>query len=355
MILICGVESALREDALSAVRKAAFGDSDPGLSCVVLHGPANRSEGEALTPAAFLDEACTSSMFADPGELKVVIVRQADIFLNDREYREIVERNLEKIPESAVLVLEVADIGRAKTTRLVKLLQEQNALVSCDSLSGRFDDNSELELEVQKRAQSKGLQLAPDALAALMERSCRNLGVLQEELDKLVLALRPAEKDGAAGAISVSKEDVLEFCASTRTFSAFNFVDAVVERDARRALEVLGAVFERGIGDSDKPGKVVTQEGSIAMLLLGALTWRLSQLQDVQAALDAGQREWDVFGAFKIFGARQDGMRRTLKKHSSASLRRCLEALFRANLDLRRGGNQPLNVLEQLAWAIIKS
>jgi len=47
-------------------------------------------------------------------------------------------------------------------------------------------------------------------------------------------------------------------------------------------------------------------------------------------------------------------MRRTLKKHSGLSLRRAVDALFRANLDLRLGGRQPQEVLEQLVWKIVR-
>jgi DNA polymerase III delta subunit len=355
VVLVVGAETALREEALAAVRAAAFGDSDPGLSWVVLHGPTAPNQPDALTPATFLDEVRTSSMFAAPDELKVVLVRQADVFLTDKDYREMVERNVDELPKSATLVLEAATFGKLKTTRLYKDLAAKKAVVECEPLAGRYGESPELEVEVGKRARAKGLALAHGALLALLERSARNLGMLEEELDKLALALRPISEAAPAGGVPVSEEDVAEICASTRTYSAFNFVDALLDRDAKRSLEILGAVFERGIADAAKPGRFITNEGSIAMVVLGALTWKLSQLQDLQAAIDAGQREQDAFAAAKIFGFRQDGFRRTLRKHSGLSLRRCMDALFQANLDLRRSGLGAQEVLERLVWTFAKS
>lgn len=356
LILVIGPESALREEGIERIRTAAFGDDKGGMNWVVMHGPLSASEADALTPAAFLDETCTASMFAAEDELKVVLVRQADLFLTGKDYREIVDRNQEKIPETSTLVLEAAAYGQLKTTNFFKNLEKSGAVVLCESLAGKFGDSQELEIEIEKRARQRKLQLTHGAMVALLERSTRNLGVIEEELDKLALALQKA----GAGAdstetIHVTEEDVAEFCASTRTYSAFNFADALMERDAKRALEVLGAIFDRGIGDAAKPGKIITNDGSIAMLILGALTYKLTQMQDFQALLDSGKGEYEAFGVAKIFGFRQEAFKRTQKKHSGASLRRAMNALFRANLDLRRGGARAQEVLEELVWGIARS
>lgn len=350
LILIIGPENVLREEALAKVKKAAFGDGDGGMNWVVMHGPVNKNEADALTPAAFLDETCTSSMFGGEDELKVVVVRQADIFLSDKEYREILVRAQERIPDTSTLVLDAANPTNLKTTNFYKDLDKAGAVINCESLTDRWGNTQELELEIEKRAKSRKLKLAPGALNALLERSARNLGVIDEELDKLALALQPSD---ANEPIPVTEQDVAEFCASTRTFNAFNFADAVVERDLKHALEILGAIFDRGIADSAKPGKVVTNDSTIAMLLLGALTWRITQLQDFQALLDSGKNEYAAFGEMKLFGPRQEAFKRTMRKHNTFTLRRCMEALYRANLNLRRGGGaRPQEVLEEMVWAM---
>jgi DNA polymerase III delta subunit len=211
-----------------------------------------------------------------------------------------------------------------------------------------------LEAEVNRRARARGLILAHGALLALLNRSAKNLGILEEELGKLALALQPGG-EGAPTPVNVSEEHVAEICASTNTYSAFNFADAITDRSAAHAMEVLGGIFARGLVDGSKAGKIITNESSITMLLLGALTWKLSQLQDAHAALDSGKREHDVFAELKLFGFRQEAFRRVLRKHTSASLRASMEALFRAYLNLRISGMSPREVLEQMTWKMVKS
>ncbi|HYF48631.1 MAG TPA: DNA polymerase III subunit delta [Planctomycetota bacterium] len=350
LILIIGPENVLREEALAKVKKAAFGEGDGGMNWVVMHGPVNKNEAEALTPAAFLDEACTGSMFAAEDEIKVVVVRQADVYLSDKEIRPILERGQERIPETSTLVLEAANPTNLKTTNFYKNLEKSGAVILCESLTDRWGNTQELELEIEKRTRERKLKLAPGAMNALLERCARNLGVMDEELDKLALALGSKT---AAETIPVTEQDVAEFCASTRTFSAFNFADAVVDRDLKHALEILGAIFDRGIADSSKPGKIITNDGAIAMLLLGALTWRVTQLQDFQNMLDNGMNEFKAFGEMKVFGPRQEAFKRTMRKHNTQTLRRCVEALYRANLDLRQGGSRAQEVLETMVWTMV--
>lgn len=350
IVLIAGPESALREDAIAAVKKAAFdsGDSD---GWMVLHGALTSNEAEALTPATVLDEVCTRSMFASPDELKVVLVRGADMLL-EKHFR-LFEDNLDAIPDSSTLVIEATSFARLKTTNFYKKLGARGAVIECDALASEFN-NSALEAEIERRARVLGLSLSHGALLALLARSSKTLGVIEEELSKIALVLRPPAAPGAAAppVIQVSEHDIAEICATTNTATAFHFVDALLDGDARGALETLGTLFDRGIVDAKKPGKLITQEDAIVIIVLGALTFKLSQLQDVRAALDAGKPESVAFTEAKVFGFRMDSMRRTLRKHTGATLRHAVDALFHTYLDLRRGGGgvDPRATMERLVF-----
>jgi DNA polymerase III delta subunit len=220
-----------------------------------------------------------------------------------------------------------------------------------------------LELAIERHAADRKLKLSPAAHRALLERSARNLSMIDEELDKLVLALKPAEsgqKTSSANLVRpVSEQDIAEFCSTTRTYDAFNLADAILDKNTKSALEILDTIFSRGISDASKPGKVVTSESSIAMLLLGAITWKVTQLQDqliaFQTGKESGKNDFAIFGELKLFGARQESLKRALKKHNAASMRRCVEAIYRANLNLRRGGSKSQEVLEEMLWAMLKS
>ncbi|MEI6232260.1 MAG: hypothetical protein WCT04_04370 [Planctomycetota bacterium] len=354
VVLVAGAESALREEALTAIRTVAFGPKGQSDGWVVLHGPQNLNEAEALTPATVLDEVCTRSMFAADDDPKIVVVRSADILLSSH-YR-LFDDNLETIPTSATLVFECASFGKLKTTGFYKKLLAFPAVVECNPLVGEWGDSPALEQEVDKRARALGLKLAHGALLALVGRSAKNLGVIEEELNKLALAFKPikaaAEAEGktASAMVDVSEHDILELCSATGTASAFDFATALLDGNARGALETLGLLFDRGIVDAKKPGKPITQEGAIVMVVLGALTYKLTQLQDVREAIDGGKSEFTAFGEFKLFGKRADEMRMALRRQTSASLRNAVEALFTCYLDLRRGGAEPRAVMERLVF-----
>ncbi len=354
VVLVAGAESALREESLASIRKAAFGAHGQSDGWVVLHGPQHQNEAEALTPATVLDEVCTRSMFAADDDPKVVVIRSADLLVS-AHYR-LFEENLASIPDTATLVFECSSFGKLKTTGFYKKLSAQNAIVECNSLLGEYGDSPALEQEVDKRARALGLKLAHGALVALVARSAKSLGVIEEELNKLALAFKPAQINPTAAVpatltlIEVSEHDVLELCSATGTASAFDFATALLDGDARGALETLGLLFDRGIVDAKKPGKPITQEGAIVMVVLGALTYKVTQLQDVREAIEGGKSEFTVFGELKLFGKRAEDVRRSLRRHTGATLRNAVEALFTCYLDLRRGGADPRAIMERMVF-----
>lgn len=348
-ILVLGAETALRHQALDGIRQAAFGDGDGGMNWIVFH--AGEAGSEPLDPARVLDEACTLSMFG-AGEPKVIVVRRAETLLNLKDPREIFERNIEKIPESAHLVFEVAEPGAFKSTRLFKQLEAAGAIVACESLRDKYGHetpDSPLAQEVVKRARAQGLQLDSVAVMVLLERCGSELGMLEEELKKLAAALG-AE---SGGNVRVQEADIARICADTRLPSSFEFADALAERDSKRALEALGRIFSHGLGDYKKPGKVITNEATISMQLLGAVTYKLTKIQDVQLELAAGKREDIVFKEQRLFYEARSSVQRALRRHDARSLRQAIDALFRANLDLRLG-HEKQEVLERLAWNVCR-
>jgi DNA polymerase III delta subunit len=351
VVLIAGAESALREDAFKAVRKAAFGAEDPGLGWVTYYGPQARNDGTTVSVEEILTDACTGNLFAAPGEMKVVAVRQADLLLQTKEPREAFENSLGKIPDSCTLILECVQPGLLRNTRLYKTLSAAGAAIDCDPLSGKYGESPELGIEVEKRAEALGLQFDHSALAALLGRCAKNLAVIGTELQKLALELQATPQQPA----QVTEHLVLELCSATGGYKPFDFAEAVCERDVKRALETLHGLFALGIQDEKKPGKAVTNESSIAMIVLGALSFKLAQLQDVRAGLDAGVPERQAFQAAKLFYKAEEAARRVLKKHTTASLRRCMEALFRAYMDIRLSGLTPPEVLEKMAWSMVRA
>ncbi len=368
VVLIVGSEAALREEALNGLRVAAFGPNDDGgMNWMVMHAPQMRGESEPLQPSAILDEVSTRPLLGDPDAPKVVLVRGADLYFQPRKGgeessnsdtpREIFERNIDNIPEGSVLVFEIGQPGNLKSTRFYKALEAAGAVVMCESLRNQWggeSPDSPLCMELEKRGAAMGLNLNSRALMAITGRCGQNLSVLEEELTKLALSLnaQPPGKGGAAP-VDVTEKEIEEICSDMRMADAFEFAEALSDRDAKRALESLERIFTHGLGDYKKPGKVITNESEIAMRVLGAVTYKLTQLQDVKAAIDQGGNEFQAFQAAKLFGPRQNAVRNQLRKHTGASLRKAVDAILQANFDLR----SPLEkqtALEKLVWSVCR-
>jgi len=349
-VLIVGPEAALREEALAGVQKAAFGAGDGGMNWVVLYGSKAEQDGELLSPASVLDEVRTRPMFGAEDEPKVVVVRRADALLATADARDIFERNLTDIPQDAVLVFELAGWGTLKPTRVVKAIAAGGGLVECESLAGRFEGpDSPLVREIQDRAKLLGLALSINAAMLIIKRCGTVLNLLEEELKKLALALNAEHGQ----ALKVDEALVEQVCANSRGAGAFDFADAVTQRNTKLALETLGAIFAHGLVDSRKPDKAVTNEASIVISLLAALNWKLAMLQDFRTALDGGAQERDAFAMAKVPFFQQDAVRRLSRTYTAAFSRKAMEALFRANLELRTGHDRHA-LLEKLVWELAR-
>jgi DNA polymerase III delta subunit len=349
-ILVVGTEEAWRKDALETIRSIVFdGKEAPEWLRVIYYGveAGGQSDGEALTPATVLDEARTQSMFAAPGERKLIEVRRADEFFD--KHREIWENNWKKIPASAVVVMAARQVKPG--TRLLKTLAEQNAVVSCSLSEKKNERETEAVMasELEHRARALGLRLSPQAMQTLLNRAGQTLAIAEEELAKLALAY--AADASPEKPKEVTPKQIEELCARTKLYGAFDWADAMSVGDLRKALETLGGIFSRGLGDYRRPGRVVTREGEIAMRLLGAATFKLLQMQDVRAGLDAGKPEQAALRDAKIFGPGGYFIMNGVRRHTSASLRKTVEALFQANMDLR-SSQPPAVVMEKLTWAV---
>ena len=86
--------------------------------------------------------------------------------------------------------------------------------------------------------------------------------------------------------------------------------------------------------------------------MLGAVSYKLIQLQDVRDALDSGRREDDVFKQARLYYDRATEARKALRLFDAARLRRAMSALFQAFMDVRRSSNEPRAILETLVFRV---
>jgi DNA polymerase III delta subunit len=119
---------------------------------------------------------------------------------------------------------------------------------------------------VTHRAARAGVTLTPDAAAHLMAAVGGDLGQLALELDKLAAA--------AVGDAPVTIAAVAQLVGVRRGETAQDWVDAILARDARRALDLLAVVLQ--------------QPGTGGVQLVAALGTALVGVRFARALADAG-------------------------------------------------------------------
>jgi DNA polymerase III delta subunit len=304
-------------------------------------GPPGEKQIADLPLAAVLDELRTPSFFSPE---RLVILERADAFL--------AAHGDALVPfldagfgggRLAALTDEKLD-GRR---RFAKALAEKAWIVECPQPydrpppweSGTPAWDSDLSRWVVAHAAEKGLTIDPRTAFLLHERVGTDLGVIDEELEKLSTFLASkGRKDIDAEAISAIAGDL-------REDSVFHLIDLFLEGRRPEALDAAQRLLRKGY--HTERGSLTIDPASIALLFTGALVPRLRALRRAHAlsAEGAGPEEWIRLGlVLKPFLPR---FRRALQATPPARIARVLDALY----DLDKGiktGKDPEALLEVL-------
>lgn len=200
-------------------------------------------------------------------------------------------------------------------------------------------DASEAAQFIAAEAKVRGLRLGPGAAGALVQISGGRPAELVQAVEHFALLDES----------TVSEAQVREVAAHSAEGSAFEFADALLEGDGRRAFRSLSQLRRRGLRSWD--GKRIAPRDAFSMMLAVASKQRL-QTAAVKAGLDAGMEQ---AAAFKAAGVAAGGppakrMEARLQRADQSHLDCVLEALLEAEQNVKRAGWQdPVRALEYLA------
>jgi DNA polymerase-3 subunit delta len=242
---LTGGEEILKDELIAAITAAALDPSVRDFNLDVR--AASDLDGEALH--ALVE---TPPMLA---ERRVVIVRGIDQWRKNAGVWDVLYRYLERPSPTTVLVLTQSGDG-APDPRI--------AAAGSHVVSGLKPD--QIARWVTHRAARAGVTLTPDAAAHLMAAVGGDLGQLALELDKLAAA--------AVGDAPVTIAAVAQLVGVRRGETVQDWVDAILARDARRALDLLAVVLE--------------QSGTGGVQLVAALGTALVGVRFARALADAG-------------------------------------------------------------------
>jgi DNA polymerase III subunit delta len=315
LFVLFGDEDFLKRRCRQTIIARLLGDSDPEFAVTNLSGdsaefPEIRSELETLP-------------FLCP--IRIIAIDQADGFVS--ENRASLEKYLASPSASGVLILEVKTF--AESTNLAKVLPN-GAKLSCKAPS--VYKLSEVEAWCVKWCESQHQKkLTRDAASLLVERIGPSLGLLDQELAKLVTVI--------GSRANITPEDVEKFVAATRDADVFQVLSTLAQGETAKSFSLLSELIEQG----NEP-----------IAILGALSYTLRKQATVGELLNQGLAfgpAMDAAGVPKWPKARQDFEK--LARHLG---RKRLAQLPGWLVDLNMGlkGSNPLPDRLQLELLLVK-
>jgi DNA polymerase-3 subunit delta len=246
VIVITGGERFFIDRALRGVRKAVLSEGLSGFNEDVF-------EGKGCTAARIADAARTLPMLASQ---RLILVREADA-IAAAELDKLSEYLEQPSPSSCVLLLCEKLDGR---TRFARRATKLGLVVDAAPLKV-----GDLRGFLQAEASRRGVRIAPDAAAALLDTLGTDLPGIDDALERLSLY--------AGEAARIELADVTACVTRVRVESIWSLVDAVGLRDRRAALRAAASL----LADREPP-----------LRILAMIARQLRMIGRMQTALDAG-------------------------------------------------------------------
>ena len=222
VIALFGRERHLKHFAVQRIAEVVFAagdETDAGLGLIQL-------AGNNIDLRTVCDELRTISMWSDR---RIVVITGADEFVSDN--RAGLERYLEAPSKKAILVLEVN--AWPKSTRLAKRVAQIGLTLECSELQG-----AALYRWLAETAEQHGKKLSRDAAVMMVELAGAQLGLLDQELAKLVSWVGDRE--------AVTPEDVRTLVGGWKAETTWTMLNAVRDDDLSTALSCLDKLLVAG-------------------------------------------------------------------------------------------------------------
>jgi DNA polymerase-3 subunit delta len=303
-IVIAGAERFFVDRAVAALRRAVVGDGPSGFNEDVF-------EGKTSSAARICDAARTLPMLASQ---RLVLVRDLDA-LAAAELDRLADYFENPCPSACLVLLAEKLDGR---TKLARRAQKLDLVVDAAPVKLH-----EMRGFVQAETRRRGMKMAPDAAAALVDAIGNDLPAIDDALERLGLyAGEGAPIDLAAVEACVTK---------VRVESIWALVDAVGLRDRRTALRAASSL----LADREPP-----------LRILAMVARQLRIVSRMQSALASGAPAQE---AARIAGAppfKARDLAAAARRFDGKALARAFTVLAQADLALK-GSKRPPDVVLQ--------
>jgi DNA polymerase-3 subunit delta len=306
LVLLWGEESFLIDEALQRLEGAAIDPATREFNRDVFYG--DEAEAHAIVTAA--------QTLPWSAAKRLVVVRGAEALPRAADAVLLPYCQQPSVSTCLVFAAQRAEAGRS----LFAFLLKTPWAVRCRRLQAR-----ELTVWVEQRVAAQGCQIAPAAVATLVEAIGNDLRLLSSEIDKLVTFV------GAASRIDTAC--LTDLTVDIRETSAFELARALSAGDLVEALRA----WHKFSGSGEYPG-----------LALGAILHHMRQLWRLKLAQAPGRTPERLAGELNmpVFTVRRLGPQAAAL--DQARFRQWLEAVWEADHSLKRSGLSPQAVFERL-------
>lgn len=303
VFLFIGDDAYLKEKALQKLRASLLGKAADGSDQKIFCG-------YDLDPQEVFDCLTTLPLLS---EKRLIVIRDIEDISDDLKKNLI--SYIQKPLPSVYLVLDAHDDD---------ILEDYSA-VSKHITIQRFGipRGGSLSSWITEFLASQGKTIAPDALMILRELEGNDLSYLAQELEKLVTFI------GSRKEIKVS--DVEEIVGKSLILSAFGITDALNARDASEALKIVSCLIALGKKESE---------------IIGLLSWHLKRLLRAKILKTGGESDYTVGSLLKIGQRFQRDFFKQLADFKLEKLRRDIQILLQADLNIKRTKFDPGTILE---------
>jgi DNA polymerase III delta subunit len=323
VVVISGPSAFFRGEAVEAVLAAIPASAD-----------LRRIDGTEKTDGREIDDLRGGGLF---GSGTWVCVRRGDGWIG--QHGEELAPVLSRIGAGCGLLLEVQKLDKRK--RVTKELAAVGFTGEFRDLYAEPYDRSRSPLEaelvgwVAQRARRHGTQLTPEAAFLLVSTVGKDPSELVAELVRLGDVL---PRSGALG-----PEDLRPHLTVAFESTPFEFAEAVLAHDRRRAERSLDAMFARGVRARDGSGM---DAGGIFPFVTSWLWQSMMNVHRGTALREEGMRTDQIAGRV---GVRTfvDRFVAQVEANPESRLRRGLLLVLDAQRELRQSGEEPRSILER--------
>jgi DNA polymerase-3 subunit delta len=295
LYILYGDEAFLKRQVLQALRARTLGpDADD--QAVATHA------GDKATFAEVYDELQTVPFFSPR---RIVMVDGADPFVT--RYRAQLEKCIDKLPASGVLVLDVKTW--AANTRLAKMVSNDAAIVCKAPPAYKLAPWCTEWAQTQHQK-----QLPATAAGLLVDLVGADMGLLDQEILKLAIYVGERKKIDAA--------DVDRLVGNNRTESTWKIFDALGAGQAPEALDILDRALDKG----EEPLKI-----------MGAFSMQLRRLAQAARLATQGTNLRAALAQVGVPPFGIDSAERQLRHLTRRRALRVYDWLLEVNMDLRGG------------------